>query len=179
MKEIKLTQGKFAKVDDEDYEKLAQHKWYTHKVLCQTSKEVLSYYARRHYMDNGIKKSIYMHRQILNITDKTILVDHKDFDTLNNQKSNIRTGNKSNNGTNRKPVGTSKYLGVSIHRQRNRKGDVKVTWKAQYTITKGKRKYIGTFPFTENGEIQAAKAYDKEAKNTYGEFANLNFPNEV
>lgn len=157
MKEIKLTQGKVALVDDEDFEELSKFKWCALKAP-------KTYYAIRR--GNDFKKStIYMHREILKLTDSKIQGEHKDNNGLNNQKSNLRTCTNSENQRNKtcKINGTSNYKGVYWNKK-NKKWDVRIC------INK-KRTYVGHF----KNEIEAAKAYDKKAKELFGEFAYLNF----
>lgn len=71
----------FAMVDDEDYDFLMKFKWYCTKT------KLGGCYATRY--DNKLKKNYSMHRTILNVTQRDVLVDHKDFNGLNNQKSNM------------------------------------------------------------------------------------------
>lgn len=154
MKEIKLTQGLVALVDDEDFEYLNQWKWHAHR-------EVNNIYAFRTPKYNEV---IRMHRVVLNVTDKNIEVDHRDRNGLNNQKYNLRKATHAQNGANRRPSknSTSKYLGVYWSRERNR-------WCA--SISKNYKTYlIGRF-ITEE---EAALAYNKKAIELHGEFANLN-----
>jgi len=157
MKRIKLTKNKFAIVDDEDYEKLNQFKWH---ASCKDKKRKIYYAARRDL--NG--KLIYMHREILN-PSANLWTDHKNNNKLDNRKENIRACSCSqNHGNIRKREGcTSKYKGVSCV---NRKEKRKKRW-----VTYICGKYIGRF----HSEIEAAKAYDKRAKEVYGEFAYTNF----
>lgn len=163
MKLIPLTQGKFAQVDDDDYEELSKHKWHvmTGKYTC--------YAVRKVYLGGGRKNpkytTVWMHRQILNVEDKLALVDHKDHDGLNNQKNNIRKCTRSQNQRNKRSEinSTSKYLGVDYDSKRNR-------WKSRIR-SNGKEKHLGRFI----NEIDAAKAYDIAAAEIHGEFANLNF----
>lgn len=158
MKEIKLTQGKVALVDDEDFEYFNQWKWYA-------AKGRRTFYAQRNgYNENG-KYIIHMHREILGLTDPEIFCDHRDTDGLNNQKHNLRTATRTQNNANKKSSksSTSSFLGVSYHKSRN-------NWRA--TIFKDyKQIHLGSF----KTEIEAAKAYDKHALEIHGEFANLNF----
>lgn len=158
MKQIKLTQGQFALVDDEDFEYLNQFDW-------GAVKGHNTYYAKKSGYDKGKKPQIKMHRLILKITDSKTLVDHKDGNGLNNQKNNLRSSNKSQNGINRGPQknGTSQYKGVSWIAKSNK-------WMAKITINR-KQIYIGCF----SDIIECAKAYDKKAKELFGEFAYLNF----
>jgi len=175
MKLIPLSRGKFAKVDDDVYEQLYQYKWYAHPIKPKYSSEII-YYARRHYHEDKKKKSVYMHRLILNIhDDKTKIVDHADHDGLNNQISNLRIATKRQNAINQRPMrGASKYMGVSYRYWFNKSGKQE-RWVAQIQLEKGKRKFIGSFNYTKAGEAEAAKQYDLVAKQVYKEFANLNF----
>jgi hypothetical protein len=160
VKQIPLTRGQFALVDDEDYKHLIQHKWCALFYKC-----VNSFYAMQALPRNGEKqKIISMHRVIMGVTDSKIQVDHIDHDTLNNQRSNLRICNHSESMANRRPFknGSSKYFGVHWHKK---------TGKWQVQIQKDKKlKYIGIFATQED----AAKAYNEIAIKTHGEFANLN-----
>lgn len=163
MKQIPLTQGKFAMVDDEDYDELMKHKWYAMKGYS-------TYYAvRRLYLGGGRKNAkyiaVWMHRQILNVEDSKVLVDHEDHNGLNNQRYNIRTCTKAQNQKNKRSEinSTSQYLGVDFQPTRNR-------WRARIRLD-GKDKHLGRFI----NEEDAARAYDEAAKIHHKEFANLNF----
>jgi hypothetical protein len=151
MKEIKLTQGKFAQVDDEDFEWINQWKWYAQK----SNKYI---YAARY--SKG--KYYYMHRVIMN-PDLLHEVDHKDRNGLNNQKNNLRICSHQQNAMNSKSrEGSSKYIGVCYK-------DKYIT--AQIVIN-NKTIHLGYFKTEED----AAFARDLKAKELFGEFANLNFP---
>ncbi len=97
MKEIELTRGYVAKVDDEDYIGLSGYKWYANV-------QANAIYAGRQYRDTttlnkkGKSKQVLisMHRQILNVP-KGRHTDHIDHDGLNNQKSNLRICNRAQN----------------------------------------------------------------------------------
>lgn len=82
MKLIPLTQGLFAKVDDEDYEYLNQFKWMATKVRT-------TFYAIRNVQINGKWKHLSMHREIMQTPDD-METDHKDWDGCNNQRHNMR-----------------------------------------------------------------------------------------
>jgi hypothetical protein len=157
MKLIKLTQGKFAQVDDEDYEYLNQWKWYT-------TKHYKNYYATR----NLNRKIISMHRVIMNTPDDKE-VDHIDHNGLNCQKYNMRNCIHAENMANRFSCGRSKYLGV--YYQRNKYKDRIYEYIVAQIGIKDRNIYIGRF----KTEKDAALAYDKKAIELFGEFATLNF----
>lgn len=157
MREIKLTQGKVAIVDDEDYEWLNQWKWYADKY-----KDTF-YVKRRCYLSGGSGKSLYMHRVIMNPTGKQ-KVDHKLGNGLDNRKKNLRICTHRQNicNTRKKDNSSSKYLGVFLDKKRNE-------WLAAIGVNY-KVLYLGRY----KKESDAAKAYNEAAKKYHGEFARLN-----
>jgi hypothetical protein len=157
MKEIKLTQGMVALVDDEDYQYLSQFDWYACK--CDNK-----YYARRSARVDGKDIKIYMHREILGLErGQRIFVDHKDRDGLNNQRSNIRLATCSQNNANKDiTLGVSGYRGVSWFKPTRK-------WVARIK-NGGKFISLGYFDKPE----MAAAAYNTAALKFYGEFASLN-----
>lgn len=173
MKEIIINSAKHGihkvKVDDEDYDDLIKITWHL-------SRGRMSLYALTNVKnEKGIYKLLGMHRYIMKVSDTSIHVDHKDFDGLNNQKNNLRECNRSQNSMNGRTFGVSKYLGVSpTIMKRNYGNHVYKYWKASIGINR-QQKYLGIFPYTPEGEIEAALTYDKAAKELFGEFANLNF----
>ena len=82
MRKIKLTQGKYAIVDDEDYEYLNQWRWFTFK------NGYVWYVARETTIDHK-RKCIYMHRLIMNAVNGEC-VDHINRNGLDNRKYNLR-----------------------------------------------------------------------------------------
>ncbi len=160
MKEIKLTKGKVALVDDEDYPELSKWSWFANP-----GKNDNFYAARRMSLGNSKSKIVLMHRVILNITDTKTKVDHEDHNGLNNQRYNIRpcTTSQNNMNTVAQKKSTSKFLGVSWAKEKNK-------WLACIGVNH-KTVYLGRY-FNEE---DAAKAYDEAAKKHFGKFANLNF----
>lgn len=158
MKQIQLTQGLVAFVDDEDFEYLNQWKWYAHK-------KGNSFYAIRNGSrkdNNGKQYGIKMHRIVLGEIDQNLFVDHIDHNGLNNCKSNLRTATNAENCRNMRIIrGLSKYKGV--YQKKGRSG-----WIAR--IGGNERKFLGRF----NSEEEAAMAYNKAALEIYGEFSYLN-----
>jgi len=143
-------------VDDCDYELLSKHNW---SINTSDGK---SFYAKAFI--GG--KNVAMHRYILGLNNPKVLIDHRDGNGLNNQRSNLRIATNSQNQCNKKPRGSSKYLGVNLHTQKG----YKPKWRAAIAVN-GKVRHIGMFKKEES----AAKAYDRMAKKYHKEFANLNF----
>ena len=84
MKRIPLTQGQYALVDGEDYEKLNIHKWYA----CYRD-NTQSYRAVKTIYPDGRPVQLIMSRYIMG-EPKGMQVDHRNHNTLDNQKSNLR-----------------------------------------------------------------------------------------
>ncbi len=159
VKEIALTRGYVALVDDEDFDYLKQWSWY---AFLQPNGRV---YGKRTSRENGVQKSLLMHRVLLDITSK-LDVDHINHNGLDNRRNNLRVCTRSQNIANQRAFrGKSRYKGVSP-------GSYGFCVRIGVT---GKIKQVGFF----KNEIEAAKAYDKAAFELYGEFAHLNFPEEV
>ncbi len=162
MKEIKLTRGMVALVDDRDYDFLIQWKWHANPSTTNGC-----FYARRTIrVGKGVKR-IYMHRLIMQ-ADSGIKVDHIDRNGLNNQRSNLRLCTRQQNTfntNNRKRK--SPYKGVSKKEDYDRKKPWRACFKAN-----GKQMLFGHF----ETEIEAAICYDINVLKFRGEFAVLNFP---
>lgn len=169
MRRIPLTQNKFALVDDENYEWLNQWKWCTLKIKTKIGN---LFYATRAITQKsgkpGKRKMVSMHRQILGLKQGDgKQTDHQNHNGLDNREYNLRVCTQFQNNCNRLPTGgISKYKGVTRQRYKHYKSK----WKASIKYNR-KIIYLGYF---EN-EIEAAKAYDKKAKELFGEFAYLNF----
>jgi hypothetical protein len=148
MKEIPLTQGKVALVDDEDFEWLNQWRWYCN----------VGGYAVRNLPG---RKSEYMHRAVAK-TSSGYETDHINHNRLDNQKSNLRICTGQQNHVNKlyKHIPNSGYRGVET-RGRKYRAHISIDHK---TIS------LGTFFDPE----EAALAYDKAALKYFGEFAITN-----
>ena len=159
-REIRLNKGAVAIVDAEDFDRLNAVRW-----------SVVST-ANLKYANRKIRKAgdplghAYMHRAIL-MAPVGVPVDHIDSDGLNNRRSNLRLASYSQNAAHRRRAinNTSGYRGVT--RQWNR-------WVATLCVN-GKQAVIGRF----DDPIEAAMAYDRAALAAFGEFASLNFPEDV
>lgn len=155
---IKLTQGKYAIVDVEDFEKLKGYSWHAKRCRC-------NYYVSRAYIRDGKKTTMTMHRQIMQAADE-LFVDHVNHNGLDNRRANLRVVTlQQNNWNNRQGFdrGKSKYKGVKWDKRRKK-------WCVVLSH-KGSQRYIGHFA----DEVEAARAYDNAAKSHRGRFAALNF----
>lgn len=158
MKEIKLSQGRVAYVDDEDYEYLSQWRWFAHR-------DGKTFYAGRSAMVNGKRKQLWMHREIKN-TPLGMEVDHIDHNGLNNQKENLRNCTRFQNAKNTTTHSETGYLGVSFYDFNRKKSK---PYRATIWVN-GENIHLGTFATP----ISAAIAYNEAAIKYHGEFANLN-----
>ena len=160
MKQIKLTQDLFAIVDDVDYSILNQFKWQAGK-----HSKYSEIYAMRTDRTGIKQRTVRMHRQILKLKhgDKR-QADHINHNTLDNRRNNLRVCTRAENAMNQKSSKntSSKYKGVSrIRTSKN--------WRSQIWVNKT-LKYLGSF----SSEVEAAKAYNNEARRYHGKFACLN-----
>lgn len=159
MKSIKISQGNYAFVDDCDYEIVSKFKW--RSLVCKTN-----IYASGRITRGVGAKSVLMHRFILGLSSKDkIEVDHINGNGLDNRRSNLRPCTRGENSRNlkKRSDNTSGYKGVCWTNDRKK-------WIAQIQFN-GKHWRIGRF----NNKIDAALAYDRVAKEKFGEFAKLNF----
>ena len=156
VREIPLTQGYVALVDDEDYERVSEHEW--HPLKDPRSGHV---YAVAYI--NGF--TTRMHRLILNAPPGTD-VDHVNRNGLVNTRSNIRICSRSQNSQNRCLRSDSKsgYKGVTWCPSKDR-------WQARIVVGE-KRISIGWY----RSALEASKAYDEAAIREFGEFARTNHP---
>jgi hypothetical protein len=96
-------------------------------------------------------------------------IDHINGNGLDNRRENLRIATASQNHMNKtkqRGTYTSTYKGVSLRSDRLHLG-----WYANIKV-EAKHIHLGRYPTEE----AAAMAYDKKAKELFGEFAHLNFP---
>jgi hypothetical protein len=138
MKEIALTQGKVALVDDEDFDELSRYKWHARK-----DNSNMCYAGRNSEKINGRRHTIRMHWHIIGKPEKPFTVDHINGDGTDNQRSNLRIVSDRDNQCNRVhgKIKSSKYPGV-------RKSGDSGRFKATIVIN-GKKKHLGCYDSPE------------------------------
>jgi hypothetical protein len=158
MKKLKLTKGKYALIDDKDFNWLNQWKW--SYLDSRMGYAVRCVYARN---SNYKYKLLYLHRFIMN-PPKGKQVDHINRNTMDCRRYNLRIVEPWQNSVNRKAVNTTGYRGVYCDKRKNKK------WRADIIIHNKGKKFLGCFYTAE----EAALAYNKAAKRFHGEYAVLN-----
>lgn len=159
MKEIQLTRGFVAIVDDEDFPELSVFSWQS------TLRSGKVYAQRKNLCAPGV---VLMHRHILGLAvNDGKKADHINRNGLDNRRSNLRVATPSQNGANAiARGGVSAWKGVTIDRRDG-------VWQAQIMVNHVHRN-LGRF----RDEDAAARAYDDAAREAFGPFARLNFPRD-
>lgn len=133
-------------IDEADYPLVSSLKWHVH----------ISGYACHSVNE---RKKLFMHQLIMDAK----MIDHINGDKLDNRKQNLRICTHQQNMQNSRPrKGTSPYKGVSWHNTRKE-------WRAQI-YHNGKKMHLGSFAT----DVEAARAYNKKARELFGEFAYIN-----
>lgn len=151
--EIPLTRGKVAIIDAADYELVSKYKWYANKKGRKSQK----FYAANKGHGN---RTVYLHRLILGDACTGLIVDHKNGNTLDNRRENLRAATHIQNTLNRRKSNSkasSKYKGVSWNQEKKK-------WSAEVRVR------IGHF----DNEDDAARAYNVYAELLHGQYACLN-----
>jgi hypothetical protein len=157
---IYLGEGEWTILDQQDYYRYQELKW------------LVKGNGSKLYAVGSVKtepkktRMTWMHREIMN-APKELLVDHRNGDSLDNRRENLRFATQSQNIANAirdKSKTTSRFTGVNFDKRRKR-------WLASIR-NQGKKVFLGRF----KNEMAAARAYDKAAREYHGEFARLNFP---
>jgi len=156
MKQIALSRGLVAVVDDDDFDALAVFKWHAGEPT-----DGYFYAVRWSRREDGTKEYLAMHRTIMRPAGK-LVVDHIDGDGLNNQKHNLRIVSISQNSWNsrKRTAGgiTSTKKGVSWHIN-NR------CWQAYITVNH-RNIHLGSFKI----EADAIAARETAENSYYGEY---------
>lgn len=149
-------QGKYAIVDDEDYERVMKYKWHVSHA---------GYPVRKATVSKGKERTLLLHRFIMNMDfGNNLEIDHINRDTLDAQKQNLRICTTAENKRNRS-INKNKIVGFKgVHKEGR-------GWRAVIYFN-GKKYNLGTYLLQKD----AALAYDRAARKYFGEFACLNFP---
>jgi HNH endonuclease/AP2 domain len=158
MKEIPLSDGSVALVDDDDYEWASQFSW---------SANGNGYAVRGVHIGNRKYRKIYLHREIIG-AKKGQKVDHINGNKLDNRKENLRLATPAQNAMNigLRRNNTSGLKGVRFEERRDK-------WRAEIKVNY-KNVFLGYF----DNKFDAAKAYNDAAIKYHGEFARLNYLNK-
>jgi len=156
-----MAQPQYAKVDPADYKRLRKYEWFT-------KKGGKSFYSRRHAAsgEKGKRQLTYMHQDVIEVP-AGMVIDHINHDGMDNRSANVRAATYSQNMYHRRKCSGakhSKYKGIQWDKTHRK-------WRASITFEK-KVMHLGYF----QNEIDAARAYDRAARQYHGEFASLNFP---
>jgi hypothetical protein len=140
--------------------------WLNPRAPCVKIGDLAGSLNTRYYSVFVAGKTYYLHKIIYEMFngDCEVEVDHKDRNSLNNLKDNLRAATRLENTRN---VGARKdnalgLKGVSYHKATNK-------YAAQSTEN-GKRKWLGSYDTPE----EASAAYQAYIIKNHGEFANCN-----
>jgi AP2 domain len=156
VKQIPLSRGMVALVDDADYERVIDAGPWTAKPHCRTI------YAQRHFRLADGRRTV---RKLHTFLTGWPLVDHRNGNGLDNQRSNLRPATPAQSVANRRVSknSTSGFKGIALDKRRNR-------WQARIRFSGGSR----GLGYHDTAEA-AARAYDAAARELFGEFARPNF----
>lgn len=158
MRKISLSNGQYALVDDEDYEKLSQYKWHVNKN---------GYIQRSIYLGGGRKNKKYKGEKLHHLIlipkhDEGLYIDHINRNKLDNRKENLRYCTHAENCRNRQVRADNKtgVKGVNKMHNCNR-------WRVRIQVN-GKRKHIGLFEKLEDA-MEAYKNASMKYHQEYGQ----------
>ena len=151
-REIPLTRGKVALIDDADYERISLMKW-----SCGTDG-----YARHGIFRKGVRVNMTM-QQVLMGNRRFHRVDHINGDKLDNRRCNLRWATHTENQRNVKHHTDAKSPYKGIFKSPSGR------WIGQIWVT-NRYLRLGSYDTPE----QAALAYNAAALEHFGEFARLN-----
>jgi hypothetical protein len=152
--------GRVALVDDADYELAMSYRWQIYERARQNG-NINGPYARTSLpRRNGHRSTLYLHTLLTGYTQ----TDHRDGNGLNCQRYNMREATDAQNAQNRgvRSDSTSGYKGICLDRPSGR-------WRASIGTP---RRHLGMFATPE----EAAKAYDRAAREAWPDHCRLNFP---
>lgn len=149
MKQIALSKGKVALVDDDDYEWLNETNWWFNGRYAVT----VRYEGKK-------RINIWMHREIMK-TPPHLFTDHINMDRLDNRKNNLRLCTKSQNMLNRPAQRNNTSGHKNIYWDKNRK-----LWCVEIKVN-GKKHHLGRYADIKH----AIERRDLAHKGIIGDFA--------
>lgn len=152
--------GLFALVDEVDVARVRERTWFVH---ARRRGSGLAFYAYTATRAGGKQKNVLLHRFIME-SPEGVEVDHRNGDGLDCRRSNMRHATRAQNMRNRPPKHGRAFKGVYYESRR-------AHWIA-YLVVDRRRVHLGSYATEE----EAARAYDDAAREHFGEFARLNFP---
>lgn len=157
--QVVLKSGYVVIVDEADAAFVLSFTWTTQAGKCGAR------YAYRPVIKaDGQRGKVYLHRELV-CAARGQRVDHVNGNGLDNRRSNLRLCTNAENMRNmRRGRGASKYKGVAWFARDG-------CWRA-YIVQDARQIHLGYFAT----EIEAALAYDRAARERFGEFAKLNLP---
>ncbi|HEY5504896.1 MAG TPA: AP2 domain-containing protein [Sedimentisphaerales bacterium] len=156
-RKIDLGEGQFTIVEPRDYYSIRHLKWFVHG-------NGSNLYAARSALTSDLRsRIIFLHRQLM-LPPAGLVVDHRNCDSLDNRRANLRVVTQAVNMRNRRKRKntSSRFIGVWFDKKRNK-------WTVQIRYN-GQKLWLGRF----DDETAAARAYDAAAKKYFGEIARLN-----
>jgi len=158
-REIPLTKGFVAIVDEADYARVSAKKWSV--TITRWGPRAL------HYWKAGGRKCVIGLGPFVMGVAAPAVVDHISGDTLDNRRANLRVCTGAQNSMNRKASRRAvnpniPFKGVTVQRGR---------YFARIQVARRALR-LGGF----DTAADAARAYDAAARIHHGEFARLNFP---
>lgn len=155
-------------LDDEDFEKVSVYTW---REAPKAPGYFLRMFSRGYIKGEQQREYIFLHRYILGVKDPKIKVDHKNNDTLDNRRKNLRLATHQQNMCNRSKQKNNKsgYIGVWWKKDRNK-------WKAAVRLNR-KEHFVGYF----DDLLEAVRARDLKVVELHGDYAKVNLerPNIV
>lgn len=147
MKQIPLTQNKFALVDDDTYLAVSHLKWHVLKI------GKIWYAARNIKDENGKYHMMYLHHCIIGHPLNNLVANHIDGNGLNNQRYNLEIVTQRKNTQNKQIHRNGRLPGTCLATTKHE--DKIYTYWMSYIRINGKREYLGTF----NTEQEAYNVY--------------------
>ena len=150
MRTLQITRGYSVFLDDDDFERFGKYRWYA--SIC----------GKRVYASREVSKThSYLHREIMK-APKGLFVDHKNHNTLDNRKENLRLCTQVENNRNRAGAQSRSKSGIrGVWWVESRK-----KWATSIAVNKR------TIPLGRFVKLEDAIKARKDAQDKYyGEFA--------